>query len=271
LNDSPVPAIFTLAVGSVVQTTVTRVWTTVLADGKYVLDTFCQNFEAGKLPPLADWPHRLMVAQRDLERMLGVAGFGLDTFTERYDYTIQDFCNTFWLLQPRHMPINSVQQYGMWWGDQMLIAEFDPAWLVVDKACNSVELIPNALGTTGLLYVALVQNLSSVLPGFATYTRVPLLFKITYKAGLDADNLSEAQRASIQYGIARHALIGVLSLLNPRGSASESLSIDGASQSVSFAKGGEYGQLMAQLQLEEKDWLMYMMRDYGLELQMDVV
>lgn len=272
LNDGPVPAIFTLAVGSVVQTTVTRVWTIVLADGKYVLDTFCQNFESGKLPPLADWPHRLMVAQRDLERMLGVASFGLEEFTERYDYNISDFTQTFWILSPRQRPIVSVSQYGMWWGSARLIASFDTEWLVIDTQMGTVELVPSAIGTTGLLFQAFVEGIQNVMPGgFAMYTRVPCLFKITYKAGLDADNLSAAQRASIQYGIARHALIGVLSLLNPRGAASDSLSIDGASQSMSYSRGSEYGGLQFQLQSEEKDWLAFMCREYGLDLTMDIV
>jgi hypothetical protein len=158
----------------------------------------------------------------------------------------------------------------MYWAET-LIAEFEPQWLVVDRAANTVELLPSALGTTGLLFASFIQGISSVMPGFSTYTRVPCLFRIQYHAGLDFDTLSSSQQDSIRYALGRHALIGILSLLNPRGSASESLSIDGASQSVSFAKGGEYGQLMVQLQLEEKDWLMFMLREYGMEIQMECV
>jgi hypothetical protein len=247
------------------------VWTIVLADGKYVLDTFCQNFEQSKLPPVADWSHRISVAQRNLEDTIGIASFGLEEFEDRADYTIQDFCVSFWIHQARHAPIHDVLNYGMFWGNSQLVAQFDTEWLVVDRDCNSVELIPNALGTTGLLFASFIQGISNVMPGFATYTRVPCLFKIAYHAGMDFDNLTASQQDVIRYAVGRRAMLNVLSFISPRGASSESLSIDGASQSVSFAKGGEFAQLAAQLQLEDAEFVANARRLLGLELQMEVV
>ena len=237
-----------------------------IADGKYVLDTFAQNFDATKLP--LDWSERLQTAQRDMERETNIASFGLGLFSEKYDYILQDFASSFWNLQMRHGPIQDVVSYKMMWGTQE-IGTFETTWLSVDKDMNMLELIPNALGVSGLMYTALIAGLTTIIPGFVMYQRIPCVFHVTFHAGLDFDNMDETQQDSFSYAIARRAILRWMPFMRPRGTGSESISIDGASQSQSFGRA-EYAFLVETLKNEDTEWIQNIRNEFGTNMTVDI-
>ena len=239
-----------------------------ITDGQFIIDTFAQNFDTTKLPK--DWTERIQTARRDMERETNLASFGIELFSEVHDYVLQDFAATFWALQPLHGPIQDVTQYGLFWGS-MQIGTFDISWLSVDTARNMVELIPNALGVSGLLFSALVQGLSTVIPGFVMYNRIPCVFHITFHAGIDFDHMTLAQQQSFSYAVARRAFMRSLMFVRPRGMSSESIGIDGASQSQSYAMGSEYGALLRQLQSEDNEWISNISNEYATNITTQIV
>lgn len=213
-------------------------------------------------------------AQDELEQDVQVFFEPRKVTDEKHDYFLQDFRQTFWLLQLHEWPLISVDQAQILYNDR-LICDLKLDWLVVDQKMGTMELLPQAIGDGGFLFSMLLQGLS----GFATivctgYERLPLFFHIDYTAGLNFQALPENEKNNIKMAIGRRAAINVLPKLDDRmGISAESTSQDGISQSVSYTASAMYGQYSAQIEQYKKDdekWVEKFRRKHLKNLVMDI-
>jgi hypothetical protein len=235
-------------------------------DDAYIKAEFFSNVDPTKLP--ADLQPTVEEVKNALENELGVAALDTKSFTESHDYELQDFRDTWWLLQLYQYPVVSIESYGIWFGTQK-IADFATEWIALDKQLGTVQLIPEALGQGAWLYTALLSGLTTIIPSGRISNTLPLFFRMTYTAGLDYDTMDAGLKARIKMAVARRVAMRWLPRLDPMGAGSESIGIDGASQSTSFVRG-KYGMYLEQLRLEDADFVSYLRRLYGRDLEVCV-
>lgn len=154
---------------------------------------------------------------------------------ERQDYFRRDYENFLW-MRLLNVPIISVERVRLVLPTNQQIIEYDPDWIHIDHDAGHVEIVPGAgqitLGQTGA-FLPLV---------FGGQKYLPQAFRIDYTAGFTT------VPADIRHAIGLIASIGPFNiagdLIAGAGIASQSISIDGLSQSLattSSATNSGYG------------------------------
>jgi hypothetical protein len=180
---------------------------------------------------------------------------------ERYDYFRADYVN--WVtIRLRNAPVISVESVKVLWPSNQEIIEFNSEWIKLRADAGQLNIIPAA----GTLSQVLFTAGGSFLPLLASGRDwIPDLFSIDYTAGFAEGALPMDLRELI----GKKATFGPLNvagdLLGGAGIASQSIGIDGLSQSfntTSSATNAGYGARLLQYERELKEQMPLMRRYY---------
>lgn len=150
-------------------------------------------------------------------------------FIERHDYERNDYQN--WgFIQLDHNPVKEVKRLTLMYGDKRSV-EIPLDWIQLNKLTGQITLFPSAgsansliIGQTGLLF------------GFQSqWSYAPSLWEVEYVAGFD-ENDKSLPLGLLTEAVYKRAAMGILNvwgdLIIGAGIASQSVSIDGVSQSI---------------------------------------
>lgn len=173
---------------------------------------------------------------------------------ERYDYYRADYVN--WVtLQLRNSPILSVESVKVIWPSGQEIIEFNVEWVKSRLDAGQINIIPAA----GTLSQVVFTAGGSFLPLLASGRDwIPDLFSIDYTAGFAEGELDMVLRELIGKKASYGPLNVAGDLLGGAGIASQSIGIDGLSQSfstTSSATNAGYGARLLQYTNEIKEQL----------------
>jgi hypothetical protein len=159
---------------------------------------------------------------------------------EKHDFYKEDYEN-FIYLKLREYPVLSVSRVQMVLPGETLVHDFDSSWFQLRKDSGVLHVVPGTGGASTILFGAG----GSWLPFVRASNRfVPDVFRVTYTAGFEPGELP----FDIRDVVGKVASMGPLhiagDLIAGAGIASQSLSIDGLSQSIattSSATNSGYG------------------------------
>jgi len=158
---------------------------------------------------------------------------------EPHDYYIKDYMN-FAFLQLFHYPLIVDQQYPLVeaiYPTGQVIITFPREWVRPDAQHGQLQLIP----TQGTLSQVILGQGGSYLPIiYQGLGYLPQLFQVTYRAGFEKGKIPML----FVDALAKLSVIGVLSSVgdsvHPAGVTSQSIGIDGMSQSRGFMNSQEF-------------------------------
>jgi len=182
-------------------------------------------------------------------------------FDERYDYYRRDF-SSYMFLQLREFPVISVEEVALQWPAGEKVLTFPDDWISLRADEGQINIVPTAGNFESLM---LTQG-GSVLPLMAAGRDfVPDMIRVQYTAGYALGAVPMAIRELI----GKKASFGPLNiagdLLGGAGIASQSIGIDGLSQSyntTSSATNAGYGARLLQYGKEIKEQLQTLRRYY---------
>jgi hypothetical protein len=183
---------------------------------------------------------------------------------ERQDFMRDDYQKFMW-LQLLQRPVISIERLRLVLPIEQTIVNFDLSWVYPDKDSGHVEIIPGG----GTLVLGQLGYLHPILKGANKY--LPQAFRIDYTAGF------ETIPADIREVVGMLASMGPFNiagdLIAGAGIASQSLSLDGISQSInttSSATNAGYGaRILQYLKQLKEQWPV--LRDKYRGLRMVVV
>jgi hypothetical protein len=180
---------------------------------------------------------------------------------ERYDYFRADYVN--WVtLKLRNSPIISVETVRVVWPSGQEVIVFDDDWIHPRLDAGQINIIP----TAGTLSQVMFTAGGSFLPLLASGRDwIPDLFSVDYTAGFADGELPMDLRELIGKKAAFGPLNIAGDLLGGAGIASQSIGIDGLSQSfntTSSATNAGYGARLLQYTNEIKEQLPTLRRYY---------
>lgn len=169
---------------------------------------------------------------------------------EQHDYIRNDYQN--WgYMQLHKNPVKKITGLRMMYGNRPSV-EIPLDWIKLDKLTGQIHLFPASgsagsliIGNTGLLY------------GFrGAWSFAPQLWSVDYISGLD-ENDPTLPINLITEAIYKRASCGVLNvwgdLILGAGIASQSVSIDGVSQSIGTTQSAMFGGASARIESYTKD------------------
>ncbi len=170
------------------------------------------------------------------------------SISETHDYHLDEY-QEFCYIQLYNYPVVSVESLIAEYAGQPVMT-FPADWIHVYKNSGQLQLVP----TTGSLSQVLLGQGNGVLLPLITsrLTQMPHLFKVDYTAGF-AD---EAVPGDIVDIIAMKACIGVMNIMGDillgAGIASQSISIDGLSESIGTTQSAENSAYSARIRQYER-------------------
>jgi len=180
---------------------------------------------------------------------------------ERYDYYRNDY-QAWTFIRLRQAPIVKVNSVKVKWPSDETVIEFDPAWIQVRKEEGQVNIVP----TSGTLSQVLLTAGGSFLPLIAAGRDfVPNILEVDYVAGFGEGEVPMDLRETIGKMAAFGPLNIAGDLIVGAGIASQSVGIDGLSQSInttSSATNAGYGARLVQYNREIKNILPTLKRYY---------
>lgn len=149
---------------------------------------------------------------------------------ETHDYHVTDYL-MYAFMQLYRMPALSVSAVRAVYPTGQVVQIFPSEWIRLEKAHSQINLVP----TSGSLSNVLIgQGLDYVLVTFSGVNYLPSLWEVDYISGFEPDAIPRV----IADAIGKYAAIEVLriasELVTPLGQTSQSLSVDGLSQSRSY-------------------------------------
>jgi hypothetical protein len=193
------------------------------------------------------------ILQRNLDMKLTPT-----TVTEKYDWD-RSAGSIKWTLQLRHTPLRSLDG---------LSVELNYCNIVMIPASDWDEFIVGWDETGVIIFMPIPLNiLTSLFPlvpnFFDLITRIEGGLHITYTHGFDWENLDEGMKDEIRYAIGRRAIIELIRVYNPKiGKGSESVGMDGVSESISYSLAQELAGIADAFKAEEVEWVANMKADY---------
>lgn len=202
--------------------------------------------------PLPDslFAHYIDSAVDWLQNLLDIQISEVVMTAEQHDYIRNDYQN--WgYIQLHKNPVKRITGLRMMYGNRPSV-EIPLDWIKLDKLTGQIHLFPSTgsagsliIGNTGLLY------------GFhGAWAFAPQLWAVDYVAGVDeSDNTLPIQL--LQEAIYKRASCGILNvwgdLILGAGIASQSVSIDGVSQSIGTTQSAMFGGASARIENYTKD------------------
>lgn len=170
------------------------------------------------------------------------------TITDEYhDYERNDYMN--WgYIQTYKRPVNSVSELKLMYGNEPAFT-VPNEWVKIDKLGGKLNLFPAQgsvnnliLGQTGIIY-GLHQR----------FSYVPQMWSLSYTAGMRAEDIPE----NLKVLIYKQATCDIMTvwgdLILGAGIASQSISIDGLSQSIGTTQSAMYGGASARVESYRQD------------------
>lgn len=167
---------------------------------------------------------------------------------ENHDYQINEYM-AFCYIQLHQFPVVSVDSIKASYAGQDVM-DFPSDWIQIYKESGQLQLVPST-GTLG--QVLLGQCGGLLLPMLnSRYSNMPHLFKVSYTAGFETNSVP----GNIVDLIAMKACIGVLNIMGDillgAGIASQSVSIDGLSESIGTTQSAENSAYSARIRQYER-------------------
>ena len=173
---------------------------------------------------------------------------------EMHDFYREDYNKYIW-MKLLEAPVISVEQVRMVLPGEQVVQTFEDEWVHIQKHSGQLQLVPG-IGSAGSIllgaagaYIAMIHRNNRF---------VPDVFRVDYTAGFEAGKVP----ADIIDLIGKKASFGPLNiagdLLGGAGIASQSISVDGLSQSfntTSSATNAGYGARLVQYSKEIKELL----------------
>lgn len=164
----------------------------------------------------------------------GIAIYDEIVADEPHDYKASDFLQYSFIELNRH-PIKSVQRIDAIYPTGNYLFTFPNEWLRVDRNGSQVQIVPSG----GSLAQALLGQGGTYLPIiYRNLEYLPQLFHVYYTSGWEPEKVPRR----LVEALCKKAAIDVLAIIGDiiygPGVVSRSLSVDGLSQSESFANGG---------------------------------
>lgn len=164
-----------------------------------------------------------------IEEIVNVDILTRNNVAEKHDYHAQDW-NAFGFIQLFRFPTRSVQEIRAVVTPGQTVVVFPNEYIRTMVEHSQVQLVP----TTGSLATISLGQGVEWLPFFSGRTYVPHLWEVDYVSGFDP----EAIPRLVADAIMKMAVIEILTVISdtitPLGQTSNSLSVDGLSQSRSF-------------------------------------
>lgn len=184
-----------------------------------------------------------------LEHELQIKIAPTEIAAEHHDYYIDDY-QAFCYLQLYHYPVVGVESLKASYAGQDIMT-FPQDWIHIYRETGQLQLVP----TTGSLSQVLLGQGSGILLPLITnrLSHMPHLFKVDYMAGFPEDQVP----SNIVDLIAMKACIGVLNVMGDillgAGIASQSVSIDGLSESITTTQSAENSAYSARIRQYERE------------------
>lgn len=148
---------------------------------------------------------------------------------EKHDYRIQDYIQ-YCFLQLFRVPALSVQAVRAVYPTREVLQVFPSEWIRLEPSHSQIHLVP----TQGTLSNVVIGRGGDYVPLFSSLSYLPQLWEVDYISGFDP----EAIPREVVQAICKLACIEMLQIvadtIAPLGQTSNSLSIDGLSQSRSY-------------------------------------
>jgi len=218
---------------------------------------------------LYDWSIHFAIAWLEKELDLHLRP---TVFTERYDYWRRDYQEYVFIklrngpviddLTGATLPDTDLTRVKVMWPSNVEVLEFDQQWIQIREDIGQLNIVPAAGTISQVLYTAGGSFLPLVAEG---RDFVPNLFEITYTAGFRVGEVPMDLRELIGKKAAIAPLNIAGDLLGGAGIASQSIGIDGLSQSfntTSSATNAGYGARILQYEREIKEQLATLKRFY---------
>lgn len=202
--------------------------------------------DAGNPLPDTSYQHYIQAAVASLSRQLDIDLIPQTYTDECHDFYRNDY-NQFMFLQVDNAPVISVSSVKMYMPGDVLVREFDSSWIRVQNRSGQINIVPSGTdsGTTYL-------GAGSWYPVFYKSNRfIPDTFRVTYTAGLSPIP------ADVKDTVGKIASFGPLNiagdLLGGAGIASQSISLDGLSQSFNTTSSSTSAGYGARLLIYQRD------------------
>lgn len=216
---------------------------------KYLFGIDLSDQEGNPLPD-ALFAHYIDAAVDYFQNLLDIQITEVNIEGEQHDYIRSDYQN--WgFMQLHHNPVKEVKGVRMMYGNRPSV-EIPLDWIKLDKLTGQIHIFPSEgsagsliIGNTGLLY------------GFhGAWQFAPQLWQVDYVAGFDENDKLLPLQLLIE-GIYKRAAMGILNvwgdLILGAGIASQSVSIDGVSQSIGTTQSAMFGGASARVNEYSKD------------------
>lgn len=222
--------------------------------------------DAGEPYPDSLFVHYIIAAVDRLEHRLDIPLRPLTIIEERQDYFREDYDKYIW-VELNHTPVISVQKVRLVLPGEQVVQVFDQEWIHIDRISGQLQLVPGT-GTAGTILLGASGAWIPLIYGNSRY--IPDVFRIDYKAGFgketDPNSVTSTAPGLDKFPRLIKDVVGKIASLGPfniagdlivgAGIASQSLSIDGLSQSInttSSATNAGYGARIIQYQKEIRE------------------
>jgi hypothetical protein len=189
--------------------------------------------------------HYLEASMEEMEGMLNIQIRPKTFIDEQHDYFASDYTN--WgFLQLWKRPVSKVSSLKLSYGNAQGFT-IPTEWIKLDKRMGQINLFPTA-GTAG----GLIIGNNGLMIGLSSYWQyAPMAWKVSYEAGFDVIP------SDLKNVIYEKATIGVMSvwgdLIIGAGIASQSIGLDGLSQSVSTTQSAMFSGASGRIEQYRKD------------------
>lgn len=187
--------------------------------------------DANKRPwPPSFFETHMQNAVRKLEKLCDICILELTINSEEHDYHVTDYLD--WgYLQAYKVPVKQVNQLRGVFPPSTNVIIYPNEFIQIRGESGQINVVPNQ-GALGTMVIGQGGDFLPLL--YAGVKKVPNLWQLDYVAGMNPDDLPRM----IVEAIAKMACIDILRIMSdlarPIGVTSESASIDGLSQSMSY-------------------------------------
>lgn len=151
--------------------------------------------------------------------------------SEKHDFRYSDY-SSFGFIQLFKKPTISVEQIRFNLPASATAQVFPKEWYRVNKAGSQINLVPTAGGINNFIFVEGGAFLPIIFSGY--YAEIPQAWEIDYTSGFDQCKMPRLITQAIAKLAAMEIFIELSDLVRPLGISSQSLSVDGLSQSKGY-------------------------------------
>jgi len=194
--------------------------------------------ECGKEYPDSWYNQKIASAISNFEHYTNLTLLPRDIEDELHDYYVKDYQH-FAYLQLFHYPIivtSSTPEVSAKYPTGQVVTTFPSEWVRVDAQHGQLQLVP----TQGTLSQVILGQGGSYLPIiYQGMGYLPQLFHVKYRAGFEKGTIPQIFLDSIAKLATIELMASVADAILPAGITSQSLGIDGLSESRSFMQNGQ--------------------------------